>query len=142
MELYIQIQDNNPINHPILGDNLRQAFPNINTENLPDGFAKFERIETPTCGVYQVYEGVTYEWDNNIVKDTHHIRNLTAEEITNKQNQVKSDWAANGYTSWVFDDETCSFIAPIPYPNDGLSYSWDEENQNWVAIQTSVEPSL
>jgi hypothetical protein len=37
------------------------------------------------------------------------------------------------YDSWVLDEETCQWQAPIPYPADGLMYSWDEETQNWVS---------
>jgi len=38
------------------------------------------------------------------------------------------------FDSWVLDEETCRWQAPIDYPTDGFLYSWDEENQNWVAV--------
>ena len=38
------------------------------------------------------------------------------------------------FESWVLDEETCLWQAPVAYPTDGLLYAWDEENQNWVAI--------
>jgi hypothetical protein len=36
------------------------------------------------------------------------------------------------YESWVLLEETCQWIAPIPYPNDGKMYYWDEFIKNWV----------
>jgi hypothetical protein len=36
------------------------------------------------------------------------------------------------YLSWVFDDETLDWKAPVPMPNDGQVYIWDEETKNWV----------
>jgi hypothetical protein len=39
------------------------------------------------------------------------------------------------YNSWVLNEETCNWNAPIAYPNDGQIYSWNEENQNWT-LQT------
>jgi hypothetical protein len=39
------------------------------------------------------------------------------------------------YNSWVLNEETCNWNAPIAYPNDGQRYSWNEENQNWT-LQT------
>jgi hypothetical protein len=42
--------------------------------------------------------------------------------------------APKPYDSWTLDEETCRWQAPTPYPTDGLLYSWDEENQNWVAV--------
>jgi hypothetical protein len=38
------------------------------------------------------------------------------------------------FDSWILDEETCRWQAPIDYPTDGFLYSWDEENQNWVAV--------
>ena len=39
------------------------------------------------------------------------------------------------YQSWVLNEQTCSWEAPIPYPNDGQKYTWNEENQSWT-LQT------
>ena len=34
--------------------------------------------------------------------------------------------APQPYPSWVLDEDTCIYEAPIPYPTDDLMYSWDE----------------
>ena len=36
------------------------------------------------------------------------------------------------YPSWLLNTEICQWTAPVPYPNDGKSYSWDEATQSWV----------
>jgi hypothetical protein len=36
------------------------------------------------------------------------------------------------YKSWVLNEDTCNWEAPISYPNDGRYYTWDEENQSWT----------
>ena len=133
MELYIRIKDGVPFEHPIIGDNFRQAFPNIDTNNLPPTFAKFTRVPEPALGVYEVCEGCTYEWDGDIVTDVHHVRNMTVEEKTAKQDATKARWLGNGYASWVFNEDTCSFDPPTPYPTDGNVYQWDEETTAWVS---------
>lgn len=38
------------------------------------------------------------------------------------------------YLSWVFNEVTLDWDAPIPYPSDGKVYAWDESIQNWVEI--------
>ena len=43
------------------------------------------------------------------------------------------------YPSWLLNTETCNWEAPVPYPNDGKSYYWDEETQQWVEIDTPEE---
>lgn len=134
MELYIQIKNGIPFEHPIFGDNFRQAFPDIDVDNLPADFARFERIPAPSIGVYEVNDGVTYEWDNGVVKDVWHIRPMTDDERTAKQNKVKETWATVGFGSWIFNEVTCSFDPPVPMPNDGKRYEWNEDNQNWVEV--------
>jgi hypothetical protein len=133
MELYIRIKDGQPFEHPILGDNFRQAFPNIDTNNLPATFAKFTRVPEPALGVYEVCEGCTYEWEGDTVTDMHHVRDMTLAEKTAKQAEVKSNWAETGYVSWIFNENTCSFDPPTPYPTDGNVYQWDEETTAWVS---------
>jgi hypothetical protein len=39
------------------------------------------------------------------------------------------------YNSWILNESTCNWEAPIAYPTDGQIYSWNEENQNWT-LQT------
>ena len=36
------------------------------------------------------------------------------------------------FASWVLDEATCQWGAPVPYPTDGQSYNWDESAQAWV----------
>jgi hypothetical protein len=36
------------------------------------------------------------------------------------------------YDSWLLDDSTCLWESPIPYPNDGKVYNWDEDNIEWT----------
>lgn len=134
MELFIQIREGQPYEHPIFADNFRQAFPNIDPSNLPESFAQFVRVERPALGVYEVYEGVSYEWDGAVVTDVHHTRPMTSEETIAKQEIVKAAWAQSGYASWVFDEVTCSFVAPVPHPQDGKSYRWNESTTSWVEI--------
>ncbi len=136
MKLYIQIKNGVPYEHPILGNNFRQGFPDVDVNNLPPEFAKFERVERPTIGIYQIYEGVTYEWVGDVVKDVHHVREMTFEEKTARQQSIKDAWAQNaGYTSWIFDEETCAFKPPVLYPTDGNIYRWNEETTSWVIVE-------
>jgi hypothetical protein len=143
VELYIQIKNNEPFEHPILESNLLQVFPGIDLDNLPPEFARFKRVEAPLLGVYEVYEGLVYEWDNDIVKDVHVIRPMTVEEKTAKQEKVKARWAESpNWTSWSFNEESCSFQPPIPYPDDDKVYQWNEESVSWVEQETLFPEDL
>lgn len=36
------------------------------------------------------------------------------------------------YPSWVLDEVTCQWDAPVPYPVDADNYMWDEAQLSWV----------
>jgi hypothetical protein len=37
------------------------------------------------------------------------------------------------YASWVLDEDTCLWVAPIAYPAEGM-HTWDEEAGDWVEV--------
>lgn len=87
MELYIRIEDGKPVDHPMMGDNFRQCFPELDTENLPPQFAKFVRVEVPSIGLFQVYEGSTYTLVDGVWTDVHNIRDMNSSEKQQKINR-------------------------------------------------------
>jgi len=38
------------------------------------------------------------------------------------------------YDSWVLDEDTCLWEAPVAYPEDGNAYTWNEEAGDWVEV--------
>lgn len=38
------------------------------------------------------------------------------------------------YPSWVLNTNTAQWEAPVPYPNDGKLYEWNEQTQSWVEV--------
>ena len=39
--------------------------------------------------------------------------------------------APKPFNSWILDETTCIWKAPVAHPNDGENYIWNEENQAW-----------
>ena len=42
--------------------------------------------------------------------------------------------ARKPYPSWIGDLTTMSWQPPVPYPQDGKYYRWDEPTINWVEV--------
>jgi len=40
--------------------------------------------------------------------------------------------APKPYESWLLDEETCQWKAPVEMPTDDKMYVWDETSVNWV----------
>ena len=47
------------------------------------------------------------------------------------------------FASWLLNEETAQWEAPVPYPDGDVMYTWNEELGDWEAIvfeqQTAVE---
>lgn len=42
--------------------------------------------------------------------------------------------APKPYASWILDEATCQWGAPIDKPQDGKTYRWDEPTTSWVEV--------
>ncbi len=73
--------------------------------------------------------------------------NTRGGEHSNGGTPFRKNYAGIGYTydqlrdafippqfslSWVLNESTCLWEAPIPYPDDGQDYQWDESTKTWV----------
>jgi hypothetical protein len=38
------------------------------------------------------------------------------------------------FASWVLNENTCLWAAPVAMPTDGKVYQWDEGNQSWLEV--------
>ena len=41
------------------------------------------------------------------------------------------------FNSWVLDEQTCLWNAPVAMPTDGKIYNWDEATTSWVEVVTA-----
>ena len=46
------------------------------------------------------------------------------------------------FHSWVLNEKTARWEAPIPYPLDGIIYEWDEAALDWIAIVFQTEKEI
>ena len=42
------------------------------------------------------------------------------------------------YASWVLDENTCLWNAPVAMPTDDKMYTWNEETTSWVELVVPV----
>jgi hypothetical protein len=133
MNLYIQIQNGQPINHPAFEENIIQAFGVI-----PLNWEPFVRLEYPMLNMYQVFNEpkVTYEKVDGVWTDVFHIREMTQEERAAVQKPAKDAWDAlpnrENFSAWVFDENLCRYVPPVARPNDGKDYFWQGTSSSWV----------
>jgi len=44
--------------------------------------------------------------------------------------------------SWIIDNATGQWVAPVPYPTDGRNYTWNETRQEWDAYAVPSQGEL
>ena len=137
-KLYIQIKDGKPYQHPIAEENLIQAWPGLDLKNLPVWLAPFERVhfsQRPPIGPYDKYiKEIYYEKADGVITERFEMVSMTSEEKIAKQDAEKAAWEAQdppGPASWTFNPTYCEYMAPVPYPEDGLFYIWNEDTKTW-----------
>ena len=42
--------------------------------------------------------------------------------------------AKKPFNSWILNETTCQWEAPVAEPNDGQKYNWNEQNKTWDII--------
>jgi hypothetical protein len=62
------------------------------------------------------YAGIGYTLDTTVVQD----------------GVTGVFYAPQPFPSWILNTQTYLWEAPVPYPNDGKLYYWDEATQSWV----------
>lgn len=138
MKCYIKIVNGEPYEHPIVEMNFKQAFPDIDVNNLPPEYCPFIRVEPPSLTAYQKNQKVSYglvEGTAGTYTDIWTCEEMTDEEIAAKQKLRKDAWAVYpNWDSWTFNETTCDYDPPVTPPHkllDDSPYQWHEETLAW-----------
>jgi hypothetical protein len=130
MNLFIKLENGEPINHPILEENLKLYYSDLDIENPPEGYAKFIRKPFPVLNNFEIIESIEYVidqdyWPSNIpvYTDKYNIRSLTDEEMI----QIADD-----QTKQMNEGMRIYSNAPYPAPDDGNLYVWSGSSSSWI----------
>lgn len=155
MDLFIKVDEANvPQGFPRLKSNLKQAYPalDFNAATPPSGWLRY-RKQLPNIGPYNKFDdsigadlcqaayghnGLERKLVDGEIVEVWHYEPISNEEKQKKIDLEKAVWEAldpPGPASWVFDEPSCEYIAPIPYPSDGKEYCWNESLKIWQAAE-------
>jgi hypothetical protein len=113
MAHYAFLNNNNIVTEVIVGIDEKELIDNQTPEVWYGTFRNQTCIRTSYNGnIRKNYAGIGYTYDEN--RDAF--------------------IAPKPYNSWILNEDTCNWEAPINYPTDGKSYKWNEDVLNWVEI--------
>ena len=130
--LFIKVENNNTVNHPVTIENLVLIYPNFDINNLPDGYLPFNRATIPTSTSPYIVHEPSYVITNDVVNEIYTARMMTNEE---KQELFSRMEEIKPYPSWTLNEETCNWRPPVPYPSDGNKYVWSEDSLSWIILE-------
>jgi hypothetical protein len=133
--LFIQIRNGGPFEHPVTESNLRLFYPDFDDNNPPEGFVRFIRNPEPSIGPFQTLVGAYYEKVDGVWQDVYHIRDLTPVEKAQKITSIKKEFPFSD--TWTLDENTLKWEPPVKYPEDGNKYYWDNVIRNWLRLPES-----
>jgi hypothetical protein len=82
---------------------------------------------------YNTIGGVHYKFDNTPSEDqTKAFRKNYAGIGYTYDEQRDAFIPPKPFPSWILNEFSCLWESPIPYPNDGNNYYWDEDTLSWV----------
>lgn len=143
-DLYIQVKDGLPINHPSYKANLIDAFGAV-----PNDWEPFIRVPNP------VHENKTitlehpepvYRRIDGVWQDVWYTRPKTAEELAAEKaaeeaarrlsvDALRAQWDSHPYVhnfaAWKFNETTMKYEPPFPRPSSPGLYRWCGPDNNW-----------
>lgn len=139
MNLYIQVEDGQCVNHPALEENLLDALGEI-----PSNWEPFIRVVKPRIypEEYKILlnQESIYGKVGGIWTDIWNIRDMTEEEKTTSQEDFVEEWREVfdqlNYSAWVFDPITFTMQPPVPNPGgdnkaEQRKYYWHGPSNQW-----------
>jgi hypothetical protein len=113
MAYYAFLDENNIVTEVIKGEDETVLIDGKTPEVWYSEFRGVPCVRTSYNGTIRYnYAAIGFVWDSSILPNG-------------------AFYAPQPYPSWTLDSK-CQWQAPVPYPEDGLTYVWDEENQNWI----------
>lgn len=98
-----------------------------------------------TARTGDVYKQTSYNTRGGV-----HYDQNTGEPSADQSKAFRKNYAGLGYTydeardafipptpfaSWVLNETTCLWDAPVSMPTDGKRYTWNEETTSWMEVQ-------
>jgi hypothetical protein len=128
MNLYIKIENGQPVDHPAIEENLIHAF-----RSIPSNFAPFNRVQRPDnllTSPFQIAQCTYTLMDDGITwQDTWSAIQMTADEQAALIAQTQTNPPCPNIT---LDTTTLKWNPSTPMPTDGQTYKWNWSTGEWI----------
>jgi hypothetical protein len=121
MAHYAFLDENNIVTEVIVGINENELIEGKDPETWYSEFRGQRCVRTSyNANIRKNYAGISFYYDDDL----------------------DAFIPAKPFDSWLLDEDTARWVAPVPYPTDGLIYSWNEVEGDWEAVVFPTENEL
>jgi hypothetical protein len=114
MAHYAFLDENNVVTEVITGIDETELIEGLDTETWYGNFrGQVCKRTSYSASIRKNYAGIGYTYD----------------EVRDAFIPLKP------YDSWVLNEETCIWEAPVPYPVTGQDYKWSEDDLTWKEVE-------
>ncbi len=129
MAHYAFIDENNVVTEVIVGRNENE---------IVDGISDWENYYSNVRGQRCLRTSYNSAGGGHVSGGTHYRYNYAGIGFTYDPER-DAFIPPKPFESWVLGENTCLWEAPVPYPEDGETYTWNEELQEWTAVENETE---
>jgi hypothetical protein len=121
-------------------------FAKLGTGNIVERVISINNsVITDSNGVEQEQLGVDF------INKLYNTRDVWKQ--TSYNNNIRKNFAGIGYSydqardafiptkpfnSWVLNEDTCLWNAPVAYPQDDNNYKWNEQTLSWDIVEDTI----
>jgi hypothetical protein len=125
MAHYAQLDSGNVVVNVFVGrDDVVEGIDDWETYYAPQGFT-VKQTSYNTYGGVHYTDGVPSEDQRKALRFNYAGIGFTYDEDRDAFIPPKP------FESWVLDQDSCLWKAPLPYPDGGGEYTWNEETGSW-----------
>jgi hypothetical protein len=123
MAHYAFIDDNNIVTQVITGLDETELIEGLKPEIWYGNFHKQKCLRTS----YNTRAGQNIREDGMAFR-----KNYACIGMIYDESRDAFYWPQPPFESWVLNENTCIWEAPVPHPTDGKLHMWDEPTQSWI----------
>lgn len=114
-------------------------FAELNSDNVVIRVVVIDDAEAPTeeagiawCNSFFGTDTWKQTWADG-------SRRINYADVGGKYDPIKDAFIPiQPYPSWILDSDNKFWNPPIPCPDDGHYYNWDEANKSWVLVKDAT----
>jgi hypothetical protein len=134
MTHYAFLDENNIVTEVIVGKDENKLIEGKDPETWYGEF----RGQVCKRTSYNTIGGIHYDPFTNNVDNNVAFRKNYAGIGYSYNSELDAFIPPKPFNSWILDQASCLWEAPVPMPADGKDYAWNEELQSWDVIKQQL----